>query len=54
MNIKFNVVIEDGSTETGITQQTIKCENLTEAVKEYRKALETHDMSQIHLVRVMP
>lgn len=52
--IKFKVIIEDGDAETGITRQTIDCEHLGEAIQEYRKALDTHDQSQITLARVMP
>ena len=54
MDIKFKVIIEDGNTETGIIRQTIDCEHLAEAIQEYRKALDTHDQSQITLARVMP
>lgn len=53
MNIKFKVIIEDGNTETGITRKTVDCEHLDEAIQEYRKALDTHDQSQITLARVM-
>lgn len=54
METKFKVIIEDGDAETGITRQTIDCEHLAEAIEEYRKALDTHDQSQITLARVMP
>jgi hypothetical protein len=54
MNTKFKVIINDGDVETGINSQTIDCEHLDEAIREYRKALETHDQSQITLARVMP
>jgi len=54
MSTKFKVIIEDGNAETGITRRTIDCEHLSEAIKEYRKALDTHDQSQITLARVMP
>lgn len=54
MSTKFKVIIEDGNTETGITRRTIDCKHLDEAIQEYRKALDTHDQSQITLARVMP
>jgi len=54
MSIKFKVIIEDGNAETGIARRTIDCEHLSEAIQEYRKALDTHDQSQIKLARVMP
>lgn len=54
MNNKFKVIIEDGNTEADSASQTIDCKNLTEAVKEYRQALDSHSQSQIHLIRVMP
>ena len=54
MSTKFKVIIEDGNAETGITRRTIDCEHLDEAIQEYRKALESHDQSQITLARVMP
>lgn len=54
MNNKFKVIIEDGDVETDAASQTIDCKNLTEAVKEYRRALDSHSQSQIHLIRVMP
>lgn len=54
MSIKFKVIIEDGNAETGITRRTIDREHLSEAIQEYRKALDTHAQSQIHLVRVTP
>lgn len=54
MDIKFKIIIEDKDGETGITRHTIDCEHLAEAIEEYRKALDTHDQSQITLARVMP
>lgn len=54
MKTKFKVIIKDGNAETGIIRHTIDCEHLAEAIKEYRKALYTHDRSQITLARVMP
>ena len=54
METKFKVIIEDGNAETGIIRHTIDCEHLAEAIEEYRKALYTHDQSQITLARVMP
>lgn len=54
MNIKFKVIIEDGNPEAGITSHTIDCEHLAEAIEKYRKALDTHDQSQITLARVLP
>lgn len=53
MITKFKVIIEDGNVETGITRRTIDCEHLSEAIQEYRKALDTHDQSQITLARVI-
>lgn len=54
MKAKFKVIIEEGNPEEGITRTTIDCENLAEAIQEYRKALDDHDQSQITLARVMP
>lgn len=54
MNIKFKIIIEEGNPEIGITRHTIDCEHLEDAIQEYRKALNTHDQSQITLARVMP
>lgn len=54
MNTKFKVIIEEGNSESGITRHTIDCEHLDEAIQEYRKALDTHDQSQITLARVIP
>ncbi len=54
MSTKFKVIIEDGNAETGITSRSIDCEHLSEAIQEYRKALDDHDQSQITLARVMP
>lgn len=53
MSTKFKVIIEDGNAENGITRHVIDCEHLDEAIQEYRKALDTHDQSQITLARVM-
>ena len=53
MNTKFKVIIKDG-TETGASRQVIDCEHLAEAIEVYRKALDTHDQSQITLARVLP
>lgn len=54
MSTKFKVIIEDGNAEIGITRRTIDCECLSEAIQEYRKALNFYDQSQITLTRVMP
>lgn len=54
MSTKFKIIIEDGNAETGITRRTIDCEHLDEAIQEYRKALDTHDQSQITLTRLIP
>lgn len=53
MEVKFKMIIEDGNAETDITRRTIDCEHLSEAIQEYRKALDTHGQSQITLARVM-
>lgn len=55
MSTKFKVIIEDGGNpEEGISRSTIDCENLTEAVQQYRNALDNHEQSQITLARVLP
>lgn len=54
MSTKFKVIIEDGNPEEGISRRTIDCENLTEAVQQYRNALDNHEQSQITLARVLP
>ena len=53
MNNKFKVIIEDKNAESDAANQTIDCKNLTEAIREYRRALDSHSQSQIHLIRVM-